>query len=188
MLNLLKRSLAEAPIIKRGEYYYFIHPISDGVPILDPELIGEISDHILGIADTDIDRILTIEAMGIPIATALSLKTGIPLSIVRKRKYELDGEVELSQSTGYSNGELYINGIVKGDRVLIVDDVISTGGTLHALVKALHGIGAIICGIIVVIERGDGSSRLAESGIDVTALVKIDVNENGISIMGVSGE
>lgn len=188
MLELLKRSLIEAPIIKRGEYYYFIHPISDGVPILNPELIEEISDHISDIADTNIDRILTVEAMGIPIATALSLKTGIPMSIIRKRKYELDGEVKLSQSTGYSKGELYINGILNGDRVLIVDDVISTGGTLHALVKALNGIGAIICGIIVVIERGDGSSRLAESGIDVTTLVKIDVNEKGVSIMEASGD
>jgi len=186
MLDLLKRSLAEAPIIKRGEYYYFIHPISDGVPILNPELVGEVSDHILEIADTDVDRILTVEAMGIPIATALSLKTGIPLSIVRKRKYELDGEVKLSQSTGYSNGELYINGIVKGDRVLIVDDVISTGGTLHALVNALQDIGAIICGIFVVIERGDGSSKLAKLGIDVTTLVKIDVDANGVSIVGES--
>ncbi|MGP8322289.1 MAG: hypoxanthine/guanine phosphoribosyltransferase [Methanosarcinaceae archaeon] len=184
MLELLKRSLAQAPIIKRGEYFYFIHPISDGVPVLDPELVNEVSDQIRKIADTDIDRIITVEAMGIPIATALSLKTGIAMSIVRKRKYELDGEVELSQSTGYSRGELYINGITKNDRVLIVDDVISTGGTLHALVNALQDIGAIICGIIVVIERGDGSSVLAESGIDVTTLVKIDVNENGVSIIG----
>ncbi|MCL7411907.1 MAG: hypoxanthine/guanine phosphoribosyltransferase [Methanosarcinaceae archaeon] len=183
MLDLLKISLTEAPILKRGEYYYFIHPISDGVPILNPELIVEVSDHILEIADTNVDRILTVEAMGIPIATALSLKTGIPLSIVRKRKYELYGEVKLSQSTGYSNGELYINGIFKGDRVLIVDDVISTGGTLHALVTALNNIGAIICGIIVVIERGNGASRLAELGIDVTTLVKIDVSANGVSIL-----
>lgn len=184
MLDLLKKTLIEAPMIKRGEYYYFIHPISDGVPILYPELLGEVSDHILEIADTNVDRILTVEAMGIPIATALSLKTGIPLSIVRKRKYEIDGEVKLSQSTGYSNGELYINGITKGDRILIVDDVISTGGTLHALVDALQDIGAIICGIIVVIERGNGSSGLAKLGIDVTTLVKIDVDANGVSIIG----
>ena len=184
MLDILKKTLIEAPIIKKGKYYYFIHPISDGVPILYPELIEEVSSHILEIVNTDVDRILTVEAMGIPIATALSLKTGIPLSIVRKRKYELDGEVKLSQSTGYSNGELYINGIFKGDRVLIVDDVISTGGTLHALVEALQDIGAIICGIIVVIERGDGSSKLNKLGIDVTTLVKIDVDANGVSING----
>jgi adenine phosphoribosyltransferase len=188
MLERLKESLINAPIIKRGDYYYFIHPISDGVPTITSELIEEVSGYILEIADTNVDRILTIEAMGIPVATALSLKTGIPLSIVRKRKYELEGEIMLSQSTGYSKGELYINGIGEGDRVLIVDDVISTGGTLKSLIGALQDIGAIVRDVIVVIERGGGSLRLKEMGIDVTTLVKIDVNENGVVIEEGAGE
>jgi adenine phosphoribosyltransferase len=188
MLERLKESLTNAPIIKRGDYYYFIHPISDGVPAVTPELIEEVSDHILKIADTNVDRILTIEAMGIPVATALSLKTGVPFSIVRKRKYELEGEVVLSQSTGYSKGELYINGIVEGDRVLIVDDVISTGGTLRSLIGALQDIGAIVCDVVVVIERGGGSLRIKEMGVDVKTLVKIDVNKDGVVIEEVAGE
>jgi len=188
MLERLKKSLRNAPLIKRGDYYYFIHPVSDGVPTLEPELIKEISEHILKIADMNVDRILTIEAMGIPVATALSLKTGIPLSIVRKRKYELDGEIMLSQSTGYSKGELYINGIYEGDRVLIVDDVISTGGTLKSLVRGLQSIGAHVVDVIVVIERGEGSSKLKELGIDVTTLVRIDVTADGVVIREVAGE
>jgi adenine phosphoribosyltransferase len=188
MLERLKESLTKAPIIRRGDYYYFIHPISDGVPTITSELIEEVSGYILEIADTNVDRILTIEAMGIPVATALSLKTGIPLSIVRKRKYELEGEVVLSQSTGYSKGELYINGIAEGERVLIVDDVISTGGTLRSLISALQDIGAIVCDVVVVIERGEGSLRLKEMGIDVTTLVKIDVNKDGVVIEEVAGE
>lgn len=188
MLELLKESLTNAPIIKRGDYYYFIHPISDGVPNITPELIEEVSCYILKIADMNVDRILTIEAMGIPVATALSLKSGIPLSIVRKRKYELEGEIMLCQSTGYSKGELYINGIVEGDRILIVDDVISTGGTLKSLIIALKDVGAIVCDVIVVIERGEGSLRLKEMGIDVTTLVRIDVNKNGVLIEEVACE
>lgn len=104
MLERLKDSLVNSPVIKRGEYNYFIHPISDGVPSIDPRLIEEIANYIIRIADMDVDTILTIEAMGIPVANALSLKTGIPLTIVRKRPYFLEGEVELSQSTGYSKG------------------------------------------------------------------------------------
>jgi len=128
MLERLKNSLINSPVMKRGEYNYFIHPISDGVPSLDPHMVKEIADYIAEIADMNVDTILTVEAMGIPVANALSLKTGIPLTIVRKRPYFLEGEVELSQSTGYSKGVLYINGLKKGDRVIIVDDVISTGG------------------------------------------------------------
>jgi adenine phosphoribosyltransferase len=102
---------------------------------------------------------------------------------VRKRKYELEGEVILSQSTGYSKGELYINGVKKGDRVLIIDDVISTGGTLLALVRALKNIGATIAGIFVVIERGEGVASLRKEGIEVTTLVRIDVDEHGVHIL-----
>ena len=182
MLEKLHESLMNAPIVRRGEYNYFIHPISDGVPFLEPELLEEITAHIIQIADMDIDRILTIEAMGIPLATSLSMRTGIPFSIIRKRQYALDGEIVISQKTGYSKGELYVNSVKKGDRVLIVDDVISTGGTLLALMTALRDAGVEISDAIVVIERGEGASRLRDMGFNVKTLVRISVNEKGVSI------
>ncbi|MHC1575931.1 MAG: hypoxanthine/guanine phosphoribosyltransferase [Methanosarcinaceae archaeon] len=188
MLDILVESLKNAPIVDRGEYSYFIHPITDGVPSLDPRLIDEVVDHMIDIADMNVDKILSIEAMGIPLATALSLKSGIPFTIVRKRQYGLEGEVKLSQSTGYSKGELYINGIDRGDRLLIVDDVISTGGTLKVLIKALQDMGANISDVIVVISRGKGASKLRETGLNVTTLVDIDVNSEGVIIKEVAGE
>ncbi len=137
----------------------------------------------------NVDTILTVEAMGIPVANALSLKTGIPLTIVRKRPYFLEGgEVELSQSTGYSKGVLYINGLKKGgDRIIIVDDVISTGGTLLALVKALQTIGVEVMDVISVIGRGDGYLKLRELGVEPKILVTIDVGEKGVEIKDVFG-
>jgi adenine phosphoribosyltransferase len=188
MLEKLKTSLINSPVIKRGKYNYFIHPISDGVPSIDPHMIEEIAEYILQITDIKkVDTILTIEAMGIPVANALSLKTGIPLTIVRKRPYFLEGEVELSQSTGYSKGTLYINGLKKGNRVIIVDDVISTGGTLIALVKALKTMGVEIQDVISVIGRGNGGLQLKEIGIEPKILVTIDVSEKGVEIKNVFG-
>jgi adenine phosphoribosyltransferase len=188
MLEILKKSLKKAPIVKRGKYSYFIHPITDGVPAIDPRLLDEISDYIIEYCDMNVDRILSIEAMGIPLATAISLKTGIPFSIVRKRQYQLPGEIKISQSTGYSKGELYINGVEKGNRILLVDDVISTGGTLRFLVKALEEKGVTISDIIVIVGRGDGVQQLAEQGIKVKTLVDIAVSEDGVSILEDIGE
>ena len=182
MLKILHESLLSAPIVRRGDYYYFIHPVSDGVPQLRPELLEEITEHILGMLSKNFDKILAIEAMGIPLATAISMKTGIPFTIIRKRPYGLEGEIKLSQETGYSKGELYVNDVRKGDKVLIVDDVISTGGTLVSLIKALEDLGAIITDTIVIIERGDGLSRLKDIGIDIKTLVRIDVTEKGVTI------
>jgi Adenine/guanine phosphoribosyltransferases and related PRPP-binding proteins len=190
MLEKLKKSLEEAPVIQKecdGQIYnYFIHPISDGIPEMNPEILEEIADFIIADGKAGgIDKIVTVEAMGIPIATALSLKTGIPVTIIRKRKYGLVGEIELSQSTGYSKGALFINGIAKGDCILIVDDVISTGGTLLPLLETLKENGIDVAGVYCVIGRGDGAAFIKEkTGTNVCVLVNIAVSKGGVSVVG----
>ncbi|MDD1761588.1 MAG: purine phosphoribosyltransferase family protein [Methanothrix sp.] len=181
MLERLKKSLLEAPVFKRGEYNYFIHPITDGVPEVRPELIREVTGHIVRIADLDADKIVTVEAMGIPIGTGLSNICDIPMVIVRKRKYGLPGEIEVSQVTGYSKSQLFLNGIYKGDRVIVVDDVISTGGTLLAVLKSLKIAGAIVKDIVVVIRRGDGVNRLRAEGYEVKTMVDVEVDETHVT-------
>ncbi len=184
MSDLLEKSLKAAPIVNRGEYNYFIHPITDGVPYLEPALLNEVTDRIIAVAEPGFDKILTIEAMGIHIGTALALRTGKPMSIVRKRPYGLPNEVKIHQATGYSKGELYLNGISAGERLIIIDDVVSTGGTLEAVWQAVGIAGGIIVDTVVVIERGDGAKRLRQAGLPVKTLVRIDVGPEGVEILG----
>ena len=159
-MDWLKRSLLEAPIIEKDGYHYFVHPISDGVPMLEPGLLREIVIKIINKVKREnlenIDKIVTPAAMGIHISTALSLVTDIPLVVVRKRQYGLEGEVALMQETGYSKSEMYINDIREGDRVLLLDDVISTGGTIIAIMEALEKIGAEVVDVIAVINKVGG--------------------------------
>jgi len=184
MLKNLRETMKNAPIVRRGTYNYFIHPISDGVPLVRPELLREVIACIVKNACLDVDKIVTVEAMGLPLGAALSTMTDIPFIIIRKRKYELPGEIAVHQTTGYSKGELYLNGINKGDRVLIVDDVISTGGTMKAVIQALEQAGAIIEDIVVVIERGEGKKVIEDMGYRVQTMIKIDVDEHGVKILG----
>jgi adenine phosphoribosyltransferase len=181
MLERLKRSLLEAPVFKRGSYNYFIHPITDGVPEVRPELIREVVGNIVRIADLEVDKIVTVEAMGIPIGIALSLICDIPLVIIRKRKYGLPGEIEVSQVTGYSKSQLFLNGINKGDKVIVVDDVISTGGTLLATLQSLQVAGAIVKDVVVVVKRGEGQDKLAALGFNVKTMVEVDVDEKRVT-------
>lgn len=183
MLKNLRETMRTAPIVKRGSYNYFIHPISDGVPVVKPELLREVIACIVKNANLDVDKIVTIEAMGLPLGAALSTITDIPFIIIRKRKYELPGEIAVHQATGYSKGELYLNGINKGDRVLIIDDVISTGGTMKAVIWALEKAGASIEDIMVVIERGEGKKIISDMGYNVQTMIKIDVDEHGVKIL-----
>nr|WP_261596814.1 hypoxanthine/guanine phosphoribosyltransferase [Methanoculleus sp. Afa-1] len=143
MLERLIHSLETSPVMKRGEYNYFINPITDGVPLLEPALLREIGCAMVRSLDlADVDKIVVCEAMGIHIGVAFSMMTDIPLVVVRKRPYGLPGEVAVHQATGYSKGELYLNGVNPGDRVVIIDDVCSTGGTLRALISAIEMTGA----------------------------------------------
>jgi adenine phosphoribosyltransferase len=180
LLERLKKSLYEAPVFKRGDYNYFIHPITDGVPEIKPDLIREVVSYLVRIADLDVDKIVTIEAMGIPIGIALSQITDIPLVIIRKRKYGLPGEVELSQVTGYSRSQLFLNGVKQGDRVIVVDDVISTGGTLLATLEGLKAAGAKVKDIVVAVQRGEGAERLRRQGYSIKTIVKVDVNDKRV--------
>ena len=179
MLQKLIQSLETCPIVKRGEYDYFIHPITDGVPLLEPELLRDIACAMVRILDLKgVDKIVVAEAMGIHIGVTLSLMTDIPLVIVRKRPYLLPGEVAIHQTTGYSKGELYLNGISPGDRVVFIDDVCSTGGTMRAIIGALQHAGAEVADICVVICRGTG-----DTGVPFKSLVHIEVSESKVRIV-----
>jgi adenine phosphoribosyltransferase len=173
MLDRLVESLETCPMVKRGEYNYFIHPITDGVPIVEPALLRDVCTAMVKVLDlNNIDKIVVVEAMGIHIGAVLSTMTDIPMTVMRKREYRLDHEIAVHQTTGYSKGELYLNGVYPGDRVVIIDDVVSTGGTMRALLQSLDVAGAEVIDVCIVIQRGD-----PDIGRPYKSLVKIEVTE-----------
>ena len=188
-MERLRESLLDAPVIEKNGYHYFVHPISDGVPMLEPELLREIVIRIIRKAELeDVDKIVTPAAMGIHISTAVSLMTDIPLVVIRKRKYGLDGEVALAQQTGYSENEMYINDVYEGDRVLLLDDVLSTGGTLASITDALEHIGAEIGDVVAVIKKSGGENKLADTDYDVKTLINVDVVDGDVVITDEHGD
>ena len=183
-LEALKASLVESTIVKRGDYDYMIHPITDGIPRVDPKILTEATDAMLEMCSFDCDYIMTIEALGIPLATALSLRTGKPFNIVRKKMYGLPDEVSLTQVTGYSKANLFINGVKAGDSVVIIDDVVSTGGTLWAVVEALKKMYVKISDIIVVIERTDKKAEIERKiGHTIKTLVKVEIVNGKVVVL-----
>ena len=184
-LELLRQSLIDAPIVKKGDYSYVVHPITDGVPEIKPELLNEIIEEMLKRIEKcgSFDKIVTIEAMGIPIASALSLKMKVPFVIIRKRSYGLSDEISIEQTTGYSKSKLYINGLEKGDRIIIVDDVLSTGGTLSAIISTLKNLEVIIKGIFIVVDKGNTTKKINEKfKIKIDILAYIDIVDEKVVI------
>ncbi len=185
-LTVLRDSLRGAPIIWKGEYPYFIHPISDGIPRMDADVLRATCDLIVEMVDwSEIDLIVSVEAMGLPLLATVGDATGKPTVVIRKRSYGMEGEVRVDVSTGYSESTTYINDIKPGEKILIVDDVISTGGTLEPILETLEGMGVILQDIVVAIEKGEGRERLARERPNwpIRTLAKIDVIDGAVQII-----
>jgi adenine phosphoribosyltransferase len=185
-LTVLQDSLRGAPIIWKGEYPYFIHPISDGIPRMEAEVLRATRDLIVSMVDwSQIDLIVSVEAMGLPLLAAVGEATGKPTVVIRKRSYGMEGEVRVDVSTGYSSSTAYINDISSGERILVVDDVISTGGTLEPLLETLEGMGAVLQEVIVAIEKGDGRERLSKERPEwpIRTLARIDIVDGKVVIV-----
>ena len=182
MYDRIVASFENCPVVDRGGYSYFVHPLTDGVPRMDPALLRDFLDWMISAGDFRCDIIAAPEAMGIPLAAPLSLELGIPYTVIRKKAYCLPGEVSVEQRTGYSSSVMRINGIRRGDRVTLVDDVASTGGTLVAIIRALRDeIGAEIVDVVIPVDKGEGIEAVErETGVRVRSLVKVGIADGKV--------
>ena len=185
-IEVLKQSFIKAPIIWKGDYPYFIHPITDGVPRLEPDVLKAIIELSVPLIDwQSVDMILGIEAMGLPLMAPLSMRTGIPMVIARKRQYGLKGEIEINQETGYSKGSIFLNDIKQGENLVIIDDVLSTGGTIRSVIEGVKKTGAVIQNIVVVVEKGPGMATLQKDYPEIRfdSLVKLEMDGEKVVIL-----
>ena len=185
-IDVLKQSLINAPIIWKGDYPYFIHPITGGVPRLEPDVLKAIIELSVPLIDwQSVDMILGIEAMGLPLMAPLSMRTGIPMVIARKRQYGLKGEIEINQETGYSKGSIFLNDIKQGENLVIIDDVLSTGGTIRSVIEGVKKTGAVIQNIVVVVEKGPGMATLQKDYPEIRfdSLVKLEMDGEKVVII-----
>jgi len=105
------------------------------------------------------DVLAGLELGGIPVATVLSLVTGLPASFVRK------------QAKAYGTAKLAEGGDIAGRRVLIVEDVITTGGQVILSTQQLREGGATVEHVLCVIDRTGGDHlALNDAGLAVHAL------------------
>lgn len=184
-MSAFEASLRKATVQPRGTYAYLIHPLLDGVPRLQPELLREWTawanrQPVL----RDANLLLAPEAMGLPLAAALSLASGRPYVAARKRSYDLPGQVAVPARTGYGAATLHLNDLGPGDRVLVVDDVLSTGGTLAALLEAIPKTGARAVGALVAVDKGLARPALQERfGLPIHAWASVQVTPAGLTLL-----
>ena len=132
----------------------------------DPELTTACAKALLDKAP-EYDYIMTAEAKGIPLAHEMARLAGNQKYLLARKaaKAYMTGvtKVEVQSITTKHQQTLYLDTadaeLIKGKRILLVDDVISTGESLHALEVLVNAAGGVVCGRMAILAEGDAISR-----------------------------
>jgi len=125
--------------------------------------------------DIEYDRIVGLDARGFPMAGALSAMTGKPFAMARK-KGKLPGEtISTEYELEYGTDELHLqsDSVLDNDRVLVIDDVIATGGTLLAATSLIERMNGNVVGILSIMDLTflGGSEKLKAKGYPVFSIL-----------------
>ncbi len=128
--------------------------------------------------DIKIDKVAGIESRGFIVGTPVAYELGLGFVPIRKRD-KLPAETvgrDYQLEYGSDRIEIHVDAIQKGDRVLLVDDLIATGGTAEAAVKLIEDMGGIVVECCFVIDLPDigGRARLEAMGHKVFALCEFE--------------
>ncbi|HEY3956127.1 MAG TPA: pyridoxal-phosphate dependent enzyme [Streptosporangiaceae bacterium] len=184
---LLEQIYEGAPTVISGRYRTTINELTDQRPALRPEILAEAVNRLVRLGTFPAaTKLLVEEDKGGILAGPVCLATGLPLAVARWYPYDLPGEdgkpaPEVEITSEYYTGHLYLNGIVPGDRVVIIDDTVSTGGTLVALVEAVRRAGAEVLEALVVTEKpANGGAAVVRDrcGIEVKPVLRVAIDSS----------
>ena len=147
----------------------------DITPLLaEPTAFSAVVD-ALGTAFGPVDKVVGIEARGFILAAPVALRLGAGFVPVRKKGKLPAATFEESYQLEYGSAtiEVHQDAFGPGDRVLIVDDVLATGGTARATASLVARTGAELAGIAVLMELSFLNGRQALSGLDVRSLLTV---------------
>jgi adenine phosphoribosyltransferase len=172
-LDTLKKLIREVPDFpKPGILFYDITTL-----LQDPAgLRGSIDALRAHYEGAHADVVIGIESRGFIFAPALAYALGAGFVPVRKPKKLPHVKTSVTYELEYGSDalEIHTDAIPKGARVLIVDDLLATGGTAKAVTQLVEGLGGIVAGLAFVVELTFLNGRSKLGGYDVFSLMQYD--------------
>lgn len=168
----IKKKLRRIPEFK-GVVFWDITPILKDKELFR-ESIKQLADHCRA---KKIDVIVSNEARGFIIGAPLAYELGVGFVPIRKQGKLPSKCVNLTYKKEYEcdNIEIHEDAVAPGQKVLLIDDLLATGGTIRANIKLVEKLGGVIVGIGFLIELGylDGRKAIGEK-YDVFSIMKCD--------------
>lgn len=151
---------------KPGVLFKDISPL-----LADHAAFSAVVDALAG--DQPVDKIVGIEARGFILAAPVAYRAGAGFVPVRKKGKLPSETLEESYDLEYGSAtiEVHRDAFAKGDRVLVVDDVLATGGTAEATVELVRRAGAEVTSVAILMELAFLKGRERLAGVDVRSLV-----------------
>ena len=178
--HLVIQNFDDQPLIQIKGYKFLVNSLTEQIPATSAELLQATTAWLVKVGDFErANKIAGEEDKGAILVASASLATGLPFAMARWYPSGLEAEVCVDFEMEYASGKLFLNGIESQDKVIIVDDMISTGGTMLAMIHAVQLAKAEIVDIVCVaekIEYGGVNRILNETGYAVKTLVKISVS------------
>ena len=127
-----------------------------------PDILQALGRELAGHVGEETDRIAGAELGGVPLAASAAMACGKPFILVRNKKKD------------YGTSKLLEGVLEEGDRILLVEDVVTTGGQLIEAARTLVDAGAVIERIVAVIDRQEGAREAIESaGFEFHSLLTV---------------
>jgi len=164
----------------KGTYPYIILPFDGRVT---PRFMRAVMEGMNLMLKDELKKATTIllpEAKGFFLTPLIEI-SGLDLVLVRKRNFNKPNQIMIEQTKAYKLGEnvMYCVGLKKGDVPLIIDDIISSGGTQISIINALKKHGFDLAGIASIFDRGNGVNMIKEkTGYDTKVLARLEIINN----------
>jgi adenine phosphoribosyltransferase len=150
--DLLANIYRNATVVRNGQYWTTVNRFTDHTEALSPGLLLDIGWAMIPKIPRETSIILGEEEKGASIATTVSLLTGIPLVLARYYTYPIEDACKTSIVTDiqheYYAGRLVLSGLRRSQIITIVEDTISTGGTMKAVAAACARAGAKVVAVV----------------------------------------
>jgi orotate phosphoribosyltransferase len=133
----------------------------------NPDILKAIAEQMSELIPDGTERLIGLEMGGIPLVTAISMHTGIPGGFCRKKAKEYGTCLQVE------------GGVENGEKVTIIEDVITSGGAAIEAIKALREMDCEILGLLCVVDReSGGAEKFKEMEVNFEPLYKMSELEN----------